>query len=129
VSDTDWCQVSAGSNVKRFATFLARRLTARASRNPRGPLGKLNLRGSRHVGHPVQAGDPELDVGREPLHSRIEELGAARLRRGAVRVHHDLFVPVVRRLEHRARLDVDDSAGRHVDALRWVAEIHRQRPG
>jgi len=32
----------------------------------------------------------------EPLHSRIKELGAASLRRGAVRVHDDLFVAMVR---------------------------------
>jgi hypothetical protein len=63
------------------------------------------------------------------LHSRIEKLSAARLRRGAIRVHDNLFVAVVRRLQHRARRDVHDSPGRHVDALRWVAEIHRQRPG
>jgi hypothetical protein len=63
------------------------------------------------------------------LDGRIEKLSAARLRRRAIRVHNDLFVPMVRRLQHRARLDVDDSAGRDIHALRWVAEIHRQRPG
>src|SRR5206468_10230465 len=57
------------------------------------------------------------------------ELGAACLRGGAIRVHHDLFVAVVRRLQHGARLDVHDASFWNVDTLRGVAEIHRQRPG
>src|SRR6266403_1799650 len=62
-------------------------------------------------------------------HRGVEEVSAAPLRRRAVRVHDDLFVAVISRRQHRARLDVNDSPGRDVDALRWVAEIHSPRPG
>jgi len=37
--------------------------------------------------------------------------------------------PWFARLQHCARLDVDDSAGRDIDALRRVAEVRHQGPG
>src|SRR5207245_6420583 len=55
---------------------------------------------------------------------RVDALG-----RRAVRVDEEVDVAVVHRLERCPRLDVDEAAGRDVDALRRLAEVHRQGPG
>ena len=47
----------------------------------------------------------------------------------AVDVHDQIVCGVIDRLQHRARLDVDEAADWYIHSLRRVAEVHRQRPG
>src|SRR6266576_3188941 len=109
----------------------------RSARRSRACARSRPARSARRRGAPARRARADASSTRarrderlgSPLHGGVEELRAARLRRRAVRVHHDLVVSVVSRLLHGARLDVHDAPGRHVDALRRVAEIHRQRPG
>src|SRR5215217_5335149 len=64
---------------------------------------------------------------RSALDSRVENLGVLRFRWVAVGVDDEVVICVVRRLERRSRLDVDQSTRRYVVPLRWLADVHRQR--
>jgi hypothetical protein len=57
----------------------------------------------------------------------VEELGAAADGWSAVREEEDLLVRLVPRLHRRAGVDGDDTARRHVDALRRVLDEERER--
>ena len=62
------------------------------------------------------------------LERRVEQLGVLVLGRRPVHVDEQVDVTVVRRLQRRPGLDVDQAAGRRVLPLGRLAEIHRQRP-
>src|SRR5205823_12006235 len=64
-----------------------------------------------------------------PSDRRVENFRTLALRRRPVRVHEQVDLAVVRCLERRPGLDVDESSGRDVFALRWIAEVHGQRSG
>ena len=51
------------------------------------------------------------------------------LRRIAVGVDDEIVVSVVRCLERRARLDVDQPPGRYVVPFGWLPDVHRQGAG
>src|SRR5436190_8598479 len=62
-----------------------------------------------------------------PLDGRLENLGAP-VRRRTVGIDDELLLAVVPRLQRRPGLDAQDAPGRHVDAFRRLAEVHRERP-
>src|SRR4051794_19419227 len=68
-------------------------------------------------------------AGARPSHGRVQELGRRVLGWIAVGVDDEVLVAVVHRLQRCPRGGVDDAAGGHVDALRRLAEVHRQRAG
>jgi hypothetical protein len=49
-------------------------------------------------------------------------------RRGAVGIEDEVLIAVVRSLERRSGLDVDEAARGHVLPLRRVTEVHREGP-
>ena len=60
------------------------------------------------------------------LGNRVKEFGPLELRGIAVHVKEEIRVAMVCRLQGRSRVDMDESAASDVDALRWLAEVHRQ---
>src|SRR5439155_10110000 len=60
------------------------------------------------------------------LHGRVEQLGVLVLGWVTGSPDDQLLPAMVDRLERRARVDADDPARRHVDALGRVAEVHRE---